>query len=154
MSVGSMLDYRFPELIHHYDNGEGGNCAIFDDWGKHTDFKVTGYLTRGLQCRWTSAANGVRCFHGAIACPEFVTLQYLTTAPQQGVCQDDPDYWCTAECVAGSSEVRWVGHGCTPLTCPEKRFQDSDFTMEKGLQFEREQQAVSAACRVDVAVTV
>jgi hypothetical protein len=27
----SLLFYRFPELVHHYDNGEGGNCAIFTE---------------------------------------------------------------------------------------------------------------------------
>ncbi len=27
----SLLYYRFPELVHHFDNAEGGNCAIFND---------------------------------------------------------------------------------------------------------------------------
>ena len=30
-NIFSLLFYRFPSLIHHYDNGEGGNCAIFQD---------------------------------------------------------------------------------------------------------------------------
>ena len=43
----SILDYRFPELVHHYDNNDGGNCAIFDEWARHIDFKVSGYDVRG-----------------------------------------------------------------------------------------------------------
>ncbi len=27
----SLLYYRFPDLVHHYDNGPSGNCAIFMD---------------------------------------------------------------------------------------------------------------------------
>ena len=38
--LSSMLYYTFPALIHKFDNGDGGNCAIFDKWHQHQDFKV------------------------------------------------------------------------------------------------------------------
>ena len=28
-NIIALLYYRFPELVHHFDNAEGGNCAIF-----------------------------------------------------------------------------------------------------------------------------
>ncbi len=28
-NILSLLYYRFPELVHDFDNGGGGNCAIF-----------------------------------------------------------------------------------------------------------------------------
>jgi hypothetical protein len=28
-TIFSLLFYRFPELVHHYDNGDAGNCAMF-----------------------------------------------------------------------------------------------------------------------------
>ena len=28
-NIISLLYYRFPELVHAFDNGNGGNCAVF-----------------------------------------------------------------------------------------------------------------------------
>ncbi len=28
-NIISLLYYRFPQLVHDFDNGPGGNCAIF-----------------------------------------------------------------------------------------------------------------------------
>ncbi len=28
-NIISLLYYRFPELVHYFDNASGGNCAIF-----------------------------------------------------------------------------------------------------------------------------
>ena len=28
-NILSLLYYRFPELVHDFDNGPGGNCAVF-----------------------------------------------------------------------------------------------------------------------------
>ena len=30
-NIFSILHYRFPQLVHDYENGEGGNCAIFTE---------------------------------------------------------------------------------------------------------------------------
>ena len=43
----SMLYYHFPELIHFYDNGPGGNCAVFNEWASHFSVKRSGYDIRG-----------------------------------------------------------------------------------------------------------
>ena len=46
--MSSMLYYTFPALIHKFDNGDGGNCAIFDKWHQHQDFKVPHQLLSTL----------------------------------------------------------------------------------------------------------
>lgn len=30
-NIFSILYYRFPELVSYYENGDGGNCAIFSE---------------------------------------------------------------------------------------------------------------------------
>ena len=51
-NIFSILYYRFPELVHDFENGEGGNCAIFNDavFGPPivVDFHVDGFDLRGL----------------------------------------------------------------------------------------------------------
>jgi hypothetical protein len=150
----SILDYRFPELTHHYDNGEGGNCAIFDDWGKHRNFKLTGYVTRGLSCRYVTDDHAVRCFmENGVKCPDYVNPQFLTVADRQGLCQDHPDYYCTVTCTPGSQDLSWHGHPCDAQHCPEARIHDEDLTPEKGKEFEGAQKAVRVA-RVNVMLEV
>ncbi|CAE7938710.1 unnamed protein product, partial [Symbiodinium sp. KB8] len=44
-NILAIMDYRFPDLVHHYDNDEGGNCAIFNEVGAIATAGAT-----GLQC--------------------------------------------------------------------------------------------------------
>lgn len=64
-NIYSILDYRFPSLVHHYDNGEGGNCAIFNELILFDDFDISEYMLRGLKCvkNWDRAPpNTVLCY--------------------------------------------------------------------------------------------
>jgi hypothetical protein len=82
----SIVDYNFPSLVHHFDNEDGGNCAVFQKWEQHHDFKLSGYTLRGLTCYFKASVGGVVCFDGKTQCPDYVTPEYLTMAPTQGVC--------------------------------------------------------------------
>ena len=86
IASASIVDYNFPSLVHHFDNEEGGNCAIFQKWQLHQNFKLSGYALRGLNCYYKASKGGVVCFDNKVQCPDYVDPEYLTRAPKQSIC--------------------------------------------------------------------
>lgn len=114
----SILYYRFPELVHRYDNGEGGNCAFFNHVvDPPLDPKDYGYHLRGLLCEenWEELEKQGKpsCFHqDKTACPAYVTPYYLTKAENQYTCHDTAHFYCTVQCKRGTDQVAWSAHPC------------------------------------------
>ena len=46
------MNANFKDLLHSFDNGDKGNCAVFQEFLVPTvNPRVDGYDLRGLQCR-------------------------------------------------------------------------------------------------------
>lgn len=130
--IFSILYYRFPELIHDFDNGAGGNCAIFYNayhglgprpWEnpiKKNDL-IDGFDLRDLECGLKE--GGLRCWNkdNKKLCPSYVTPRFLTLADSQWSCQRWGDSYCTVQCNGVDSVESWFAHQCDfrdIWTCP------------------------------------
>jgi len=125
-NIFSILLYRYPELVHEYRNGDGGNCAIFYEavHGPQPAPKplpsfslVEGGLDlRGATCERlpADAEDEFACFTDGVRCPSFVTPLYLHLADGQYSCQSKHqlDMYCTAQCSRHSTELQWFAHSC------------------------------------------
>lgn len=131
-NIFSMLLYHFPQLVHDYENGEGGNCAIFSEAvtnmppmspARRTEEFITknGYDLRGVRCQIVvdevtghEIARG--CFfsperHTEIPCPAWVTPTILTAADNQHSCHMT-EFFCTVVCRPEDNEISWLAHAC------------------------------------------
>ena len=115
----AMLDYRFGQnLVDRFDNGAGGNCAVWADIlnpvARIRDEDVPLRL-RSAKCsedwKQLSEQGQPSCYTSGVACPAHVTPKYVLEAPQQYTCQDLEHFYCTVECTA-AGEVKWYAHAC------------------------------------------
>jgi len=153
-NIFAILYYRFPELVHDFDNGEGGNCAIFYNLvhrlgpapytRKAVDFEIIdGWDLRGLTCE---EGERPRCYDPeGRECPAYVTPRYLTMAPGQWGCQQVGSAYCTVDCIG--EDLFWYAHDCTerPLMhCPPwQRVPFSQLTAFADPMSDEEKEAVS-----------
>merc|ERR1712137_1177575 len=115
-NIFSILRYRFPELVSVYENGEGGNCAIFSEaiYGPPPPpleevVQTRGLDLRGLDCR--GFGDDIRCSDPETkeTCPDYVDPMWLSAAESQYACHLS-NHYCTISCRGG--DVFWHGHAC------------------------------------------
>lgn len=131
-NIFSLLWYRTPELVHRYDNKEGGNCAVFSEavhgappppivW---EDFvRDQGFLLRGCECFSEQGATPAYCVdEKGSRCPPEVTPLYLTKAEDQYACKLHQEYFCSIGC--GGGRVSWFAHSCEYApACPPPEYE-------------------------------
>ena len=132
-NIFALLWYRTPELVHRYDNKEGGNCAVFSEavhgpppppivW---EDFvREKGFLLRGCECfRGEEGGEDVYCVdEDGNRCPAGVTPLSLTKAEDQYPCSLPDEYYCTVGCSGG--ELAWFAHTCAYApACPPQKYE-------------------------------
>ena len=116
----AIIDYRFPGVIQRYDNGDGGNCGVFNYIrSPPRDPEKYGYRLRHLKCsgdwKQLSAVGKPSCWNAQGAkCPAAVTPKYLDDAPNQWTCHETDKYFCTVQCNSDSdmAQVGWSAHPC------------------------------------------
>mmetsp|Transcript_9922 Transcript_9922/g.40189 ORF Transcript_9922/g.40189 Transcript_9922/m.40189 type:complete len:508 (+) Transcript_9922:147-1670(+) len=128
-NIFALLWYRTPELVHRYDNKEGGNCAVFSEavhgppeppivWEEYV--LEVGYFMRGAEC--IRVPTGIHCYDGARRlCPPHVTPLFLAKAEDQYACQLRKEFFCTIECF--DDTVLWYAHSCQDAdSCPPREY--------------------------------
>ena len=111
----ALLLYRFREIVQFYDNGERGNCAIFDDIVRpRADDSKYKYTLRGLKCMDNyaelAASGKPSCFmEDGHACPAKVTPPFLKQADTQWSCHDMKSFYCVVSCYG---EIKWYANSC------------------------------------------
>ena len=128
----SILDYRFHGVVQRFDNGEGGNCAVFYYVrSPPRDPEKFGYRLRGATCdpdwKALSARGQPSCTDSqGSQCPPEVDPKYLDDAPQQWTCHEPDKYFCTVACESGKGMdgVKWFANQCgttpsQPCAAPE-----------------------------------
>lgn len=111
----SLLFYRFREVVQWYDNGELGNCALFDDIvNPRAKASEWAFQLRGLNCHGDYAARAAKgepsCFgQDGHACPAEVTPPFLKQADTQWSCHELDTYYCAVTCYG---KVAWSANVC------------------------------------------
>lgn len=109
----SIIDARFGDLIHHFDNKDKGNCAIYQEFLVPPMIpEEDGYDLRGLQCRWVDEDRAYRCFDGKVQCPDHITPSFLEVAKNQPICTEQRgEYFCRLTCTDDGAAT-WFGTPC------------------------------------------
>jgi len=111
----ALLLYRFKDIVQFYDNGERGNCAIFDDIVRpRADDSHYRYKVRGLKCleNYAQLAGQGKpsCFmEDGQGCPAKVTPPFLKQADTQWSCHNLKEFYCVVTCYG---EIKWYANSC------------------------------------------